>query len=256
MQGFAYITINIFKQRTLNRTMALKINNHSTLFAFFFFVSSFGYAQINAIAIYTHQQVKIDYEKDYQLVISNQLSNFQFHQEYTEFTTPQGWEFTYIKNYYDWFYDAVQKKIIEQRVLKNGTKVIANWPADLTWKITEETKVIAGYKVQKAVTQSHDLTGRPSEWDYGDAIAWFTTEIPISSGPARYYGLSGLIVYLEFTGRPYTYILKDIKWDTNETITIPTEGIKVTKEQTLRYFELITNKWIKEQKNRLKKSSF
>lgn len=48
---------------------------------------------------------------------------------------------------------------------------------------------IAGYKVQKAVTQSHDLSGRESVWDDGDAIAWFTTEIPISSGPGWYYGL-------------------------------------------------------------------
>ncbi len=217
-------------------------------------LATFGYAQVNAIATYTHEQTKIDYKADYQLVINNQLSNFQFYQEYTEFTTPQGWEFKYVKNYFDWFYDAASDKIVEQRTLKNGTKVIATWPADLTWQITEETKEIAGYKVQKAITQSHDLMGRPSENDYGDAIAWFTTEIAISSGPARYYGLPGLIVYLEFTGRPYTYILKDIKWDTHEKIIIPTKGIKVTKEQTFRYFELISNKWIKEQKEMLEEN--
>ena len=216
------------------------------VFIICFFISTISYAQTNAIITYTYEQAKINYKKDFQLVINNELTNFQHHQDALEYTSPQGYLIEFSKNYYDWYFDATQKKITEQRVLKDGTKVIATWPADLTWQITEETKEIAGYKVQKAITQSHDLTGRSSQWDYGDAIAWFTTEIPISSGPGRYYGLPGLIVYLEFTERSPTYTLKDIKWDSNETIIIPTKGIKVTKEQTL-HFSLITKKWLKEQ---------
>ena len=218
------------------------------LFFFFLFVGTIGYSQANVIVTYMHELPKLEYSTDYLLIINNQLSHFQHHQEAEGYTTPQGYELEFSKNYYDWYYDASQKKITEQRVLKDGTRVIAHWEANLEWTITEETKKISGYNVQKATTRSHDLTGRPSEWDYGDAIAWFTTDIPISSGPARYYGLPGLIIYLEFSGRSDTYALKDIKWDANETIIIPTDGIEVTKEQTFRHFALLTKKWLKEQK--------
>jgi len=221
------------------------------IFVLCFFSTTFGYAQVNAIITYTYEWPKIEYKKDYQLILGDQFSNYQHHRTLSEFTTPQGYLMKFSKDYYDWYYDVTNKKIIEQRILKDGTKVIANWPADLTWNITEETKEIAGYKVQKAVTQSHDLTGRPSDWDYGDAIAWFTTEIPISSGPARYYGLPGLIVYLEFSKRSMICTLKDIKWNTNETIIIPSEGIEVTKEQTLRFSTFLNKKWLKQQKKLL-----
>ncbi len=70
---------------------------------------------------------------------------------------PKGLFNKFSHNYYDWYYNTATKKIIEQRKLKDGTKVIATWDASLTWEITEDTKEIAGYKVQKAIAQVHYL---------------------------------------------------------------------------------------------------
>lgn len=57
----------------------------------------------------------------------------------------------------------------------------------INWKITSETKMFNGYKVQKA-------TSRIFERDW---TVWFTNEIPISDGPVWLNGLPGLILIAE-----------------------------------------------------------
>ncbi|EQB92929.1 GLPGLI family protein [Elizabethkingia anophelis] len=52
------------------------------------------------------------------------------------------------------------------------------------WKILPDKKNIGGYKVQKAISK---FGGR--SWE-----AWFTSEIPVSDGPYKFWGLPGLIV--------------------------------------------------------------
>jgi len=101
--------------------------------------------------------------------------------------------------------------IEENRVLKDSTLLYAKWNVSvLNWEITDEEKEINGYKVRKAVTDSYFLLDDPLDDFYGKAIAWFTTEIPIPVGPARYYGLPGLIVELGYQYDKRRYVLKDI----------------------------------------------
>ncbi|SNR62472.1 GLPGLI family protein [Lutibacter flavus] len=63
------------------------------------------------------------------------------------------------------------------------------------WKISEETKIIKGYKVQKATTSF-------AERDY---IAWFSPEIPIAEGPYKFNGLPGLILEISDTDNDYVF---------------------------------------------------
>ncbi len=67
----------------------------------------------------------------------------------------------------------------------------------LDWKITSETKRIAGYNCQKATTT---YAGRFYN-------AWFTTEIPISDGPYKFSGLPGLIVNISDLKEHYKFRL-------------------------------------------------
>jgi len=75
------------------------------------------------------------------------------------------------------------------------------------WEIREDTMTIAGYACQKAVC---DYRGRSYE-------AWFASEIPISEGPWKFYGLPGLIIRLNDTQRHYEFELVEFK-STNKTI--------------------------------------
>ncbi len=57
------------------------------------------------------------------------------------------------------------------------------------WTLQDEYKTIGNYKAQKATASVTFAEG-----DTGEAIAWFTTEIPVSGGPYFTWGLPGLII--------------------------------------------------------------
>ena len=69
------------------------------------------------------------------------------------------------------------------------------------WKILEEIKTIAGYRVQKATT---NFSGR-------DYIAWFAQEIPFTEGPYKFNGLPGLILKIEDEKGHYVFELTQIQ---------------------------------------------
>lgn len=68
---------------------------------------------------------------------------------------------------------------------------------DFNWKIENETKKVGIYNTQKA---SVNFGGRT--W-----IAWFSTELPFPDGPYKFYGLPGLIIKIEDTGKNYSWVL-------------------------------------------------
>mgnify|MGYP003607600291 FL=1 len=63
-----------------------------------------------------------------------------------------------------------------------GKDSLQNW----NWKITDETKLIDGFKCKKAI----------SNWHNFESTAWFTEDISVSIGPDKYDGLPGLILYV------------------------------------------------------------
>ena len=96
------------------------------------------------------------------------------------------------------------------------------------WKILEETKVILGYKYQKAGTY---YAGR-------NYIAWFTNQIPISEGPYKFNGLSGLIVQIEDTKGYYKFALTSFEKNTNKKQRIETQDIKYKVVSRKKFFEM------------------
>jgi GLPGLI family protein len=202
-----------------------------------------SYSQSEAIITYAYTSYG-GYKTDMKLYIKNDKSQFIFHTDKTTLTNEEGAEFYHYYTHYEDFYDFRKGKMTEKRVLEDSTKLLSDWDNDLKWKITDETKVIAGFKVQKAIAESHDTAGR-GDWDYGDAIAWFTIDIPFSTGPERYCGLPGLIVELGFAKRTnITYTIKSISYVSVNSIVLPTKGIRVGKEEILRP-KLINRKWLK-----------
>ncbi|GAA0753746.1 GLPGLI family protein [Psychroflexus lacisalsi] len=77
---------------------------------------------------------------------------------------------------------------------------------DIPWDITEETKMIGIYKVQKATAH---FRGR-------DYTAWFTSQIPLPYGPWKLVGLPGLILEAYDTDKEIYWYFKNIEYPTKQ----------------------------------------
>ena len=68
------------------------------------------------------------------------------------------------------------------------------WPS-MKWQLEDERQTICGYQCQKATCH----------WRGRDFVAWFTSKIPIKSGPWKFGGLPGLIMKVYDTRHVYTW---------------------------------------------------
>ena len=91
-----------------------------------------------------------------------------------------------------------------------------------SWQIYGDTGTIAGFPVQKAITEFGGRT-----W-----IAWFCTKMPINDGPYKFNGLPGLIIKIYDLENHYIFELTSIKKPQYEImIDIPQREYIVTTKQ-------------------------
>jgi len=123
------------------------------------------------------------------------------------------------------------------------------------WELTGETKQIGNYTAQKAtysriVDSQRFSTGMTEMENVKDTIqvtAWFTPEIPVPHGPENYFGLPGLILELQNSGR--TLICEKIELNPSaEPVAIvrPKRGKEVTREE----FRTVQEESMKQMMNR------
>ncbi len=149
--------------------------------------------------------------------------------------------------------------IIEQRHIDDDLYLIARWYQNYKWEIKNEFATVGAYKVQKAVTNSFE-DNPASPYQSGKVTAWFCPDIPVSSGPARYGGLPGLILHLEYEYFSPTFVFKSIEYDTNRQFVDISKGVEVVKEDVI-FFDHKNTELIKEikknhKKNKPKKGNF
>ncbi len=111
---------------------------------------------------------------------------------------------------------------IEQREFMTRWFLIEDEP-QRSWKLTGQQKMILGFPCQEAVMGEEDKK----------VTAWFTPVIPVSSGPAGYGGLPGLILSLEMNEGRQVYTVTKVEHDNPlaEAIRPPDKGRKVTREE-------------------------
>jgi GLPGLI family protein len=98
-------------------------------------------------------------------------------------------------------------------------KIIRESP---NWTVTKETKHIDELLCVKAYSKTLD--------DKIEAVAWFCPNIPVSYGPAQFYGLPGLIIELQFS--KIIFIAEKLVLNQeNVLIKKPEEAPKVTPEE-------------------------
>lgn len=99
-----------------------------------------------------------------------------------------------------------------------GSKIyeISDFWTPIQWQITQESKVISNYTCFKAKTVFRGL-----EWE-----VWFTSEIPLSIGPWKLYGLPGLILEATSENKKYSYIVTEINFQSDDMIVFPSDKYK------------------------------
>ncbi len=138
-------------------------------------------------------KIKVDV---FELYFSDSLSAFK--PQESELKEKLSW--TTSKNYvYQNF--SSNKKLSIKTVW--GEKIyIADSLSKRTWKITDQTRNIAGFNCRKAIWQVNDST---------KVYAWYCNEIEISTGPESFNGLPGLILGLAAEDGGVIYFAKKVE---------------------------------------------
>jgi GLPGLI family protein len=64
-----------------------------------------------------------------------------------------------------------------------------------------------------------------------EVVAWYTDQIESSAGPDNYFGLPGLILYLDVDNGTMVYTPVKLEPLGKELVVAPTKGNKITKEE-------------------------
>lgn len=126
------------------------------------------------------------------------------------------------------FTDLEKKKQIEQREFMTRVFLIEG-DLDQQWKLTGKQKMILDFPCQEAIFEK----------DNSKVVAWFTPVIPVSSGPANYAGLPGLILSVDRDGGKNTTTATSVDFSTvsKEKLEKPGKGKKVSREEFDRIVE-------------------
>ena len=132
--------------------------------------------------------------------------------------------------------------------LRNGEKIkqlefmsrfflVEEKTGHLAWKIGTDQVKILGYTCQKATVLEGGKT----------ITAWFSSEIPVSIGPAEYEGLPGLILSVEIDGQNILLATSVDLTKPDSKIKKPKEGTKVDQEKLDKIVAEKTEEWAKQQ---------
>ncbi len=108
------------------------------------------------------------------------------------------------------------KKKVEKREMFDKTFIINDSISSLKWKMTGETKTILGMPCMKAtavrtskrtqVNMDNGVMERKEIDDTSTIVAWFTSSVPVSAGPAEFQGqLPGLILEMDIKDGTQTF---------------------------------------------------
>lgn len=159
----------------------------------------------------------------YELLFADNKSLYQKQEEETDLSEqPQGgmvMRFGGADNIY--FKDFTLQKSIEKRDLMEKEFIVEDSIRNITWKLVDgETKTILNHVCKKATGKSERGL---------DLVAWYTEDILLSSGPAQFSGLPGLILALDIAEGEIVITAQEINDSVKKAdIKAPTKGKKVT----------------------------
>ncbi len=140
--------------------------------------------------------------------------------------------------------DLENKSLSAQKDVFENTYLIKDSLRKLEWRITDEIRDIAGFECRKAVTKICDSVY---------IVAFYTDQIPVSSGPESFGGLPGLILGLAVPRLYTTWFATKLELiDPSIAQLNPVQkGKKVTREQLFAELKKGMKDWGKEGEKRI-----
>jgi GLPGLI family protein len=124
-----------------------------------------------------------------------------------------------------------KESLTERREFMGKTFIIQDEDPKLPWKLGTDQKEILGYNCTNATATIEDR----------EVEAWFTTELPLASGPGNYYGLPGMILEVSSKGergsRKIQATAINEKPLEKDLIQAPKKGKKVTSDEFRKIVE-------------------
>ena len=119
--------------------------------------------------------------------------------------------------------DLKNKRTIKQTEFMTRVFLIESDYSNDVWKLTGNQKMILEFPCQEAIKNV----------DESEVIVWFTPAIPVSSGPAEYANLPGLVLEMHTDNGDRTIIATsiDLKKITSDKIQKPKKGKKVSSDE-------------------------
>lgn len=123
--------------------------------------------------------------------------------------------------------DVNNEEMIESRDFM-GKKFLITGEEPKKWKLTAEQSTVQNYTCVKAILQDTS----------NNVVAWFTPQIPISTGPGEFAGLPGMVLKVEEDEGRRVIEATEISFDPIDMSALkkPNSGKKVTRE---KFVELV-----------------
>jgi GLPGLI family protein len=128
-------------------------------------------------------------------------------------------------------------RITNQKAVFEQTFLVKDSTRKITWKITDETRDIAGYTCRRA-------NGIMLDSIY--VVAFYTIAIPVSGGPESFSGLPGMILGVALPHENITWFAKKVNDKPIPALKVPAKGKVVSNKELKTTLSSAVKNWGKE----------
>ena len=134
------------------------------------------------------------------------------------------------------FTDFKTGKTIAQKPVFEETFLVVDSLVQIKWKLTPDTRMIAGYECRKAVGILADTIA---------VFAFYTDELMVSGGPEGIHGLPGMILGVGIPRLHTTWFATKVDvFDINMNSVVPaTKGKKVDRPTMMKSLDKVLRQW-------------